>query len=194
MILTCWYSYSVNDQDINGNACPLSTQYNVSCPLLCVKDAKLCPSSLAPTCGAGLTFCGDGTCQKSCVGILNACLCGGDATAAGGNYVPCAAGQIVDIPNYKSSIKDQQTAATCTTNAKLLTGAVGAWGSGNSSVWLVCPLPPNPFFTFTEPMWLIVWALSAAEAFILLSWHAYKTLREKVCSAFRYSLVSFCRS
>ncbi|RUO96645.1 hypothetical protein BC936DRAFT_141687, partial [Jimgerdemannia flammicorona] len=168
----------INHFDINGQTCPLGTQFNVSCPILCVKDPKLCPTSLAQTCPPGQTFCGDGSCKSDCTGIANVCLCGGDAATAGGSYTPCAMSQYVDIPNYKSSTKDAQTAQTCEVAAKLLGGSVGAWGSGNASVWLACPVS-NPYFTWTEPMWLSVWGLAAAEAFILLAWHAYKTVVEK---------------
>ncbi|KAI8369377.1 uncharacterized protein BYT42DRAFT_617407 [Radiomyces spectabilis] len=166
----------VNDKDRYGNACPLKPSYNVSCPLLCVTDYSLCPPALAPTCPPGLSFCTDGECHSSCEGISNECLC--TEAALPMNYVPCAAGQHVNITHFDPNNKDQQTQDTCAKAAQLNASDVGVWGTFNqSSIWLQCPVI-EPRFTFTEPRWIAVWAIMGAEAAILILWHLYKLARE----------------
>lgn len=147
---------------------------NVACPLLCVVNQNLCPSSLAPTCSPGLQFCGDGTCQSSCDGIVNACQCGDDTI----KYYPCAAGQLVNITHFDPVNQVIQIQNTCAASGNFSSLAVGTWGTSDAtSVWLSCPVV-EPYFTWTEPMWLAVWSLMAIEAAILALWAIYKKLRE----------------
>lgn len=142
--------------------------------MLCVTNQNLCPISLAATCPTGLQFCGDGTCQTSCDNIANACQCG-DTTI---NYFPCAAGQLVNITHFDPVNQVVQIQNTCAASANINASLVGAWGDFNtSSLWLSCPVV-NPYFTYTEPMWIGVWVLMSAEAAILALWAIYKFLRE----------------
>jgi cation-transporting ATPase 13A3/4/5 len=142
---------------------------------MCVTNQNLCPSTLAATCPPGLTFCGDGTCNTSCDNIANACQCG-DTTI---NYFPCAAGQLVNITHFDPENQVVQIQNTCAAKAQISdASAIGAWGNfSTSSLWLSCPIV-EPYFTYTEPMWIAVWSLMSAEFFILASWVMYKYFRE----------------
>ena len=158
---------------------------NVECPVLCVTSHDLCPQALAPNCPAGQTFCLDGTCQESCgADITNACLCNGEAIgAAYTNYVPCMAGQLVNITDYSAEKELEETRSTCASSAGLSSAnasTIGIWGvdTTNPMIWAECPELPLPTFTFTEPMWIAVWALAGAQAGLLILWHLYKTGRE----------------
>lgn len=169
----------MNDYDRHGHKCPLKPKDNVACPLLCVTSHDLCPSALAPTCPPGQVFCGDGTCQTSCDGISNACTCGYSSSAYE-NYVPCAAGQTVNITHFDPANAQTQTQQVCAAAAQLNATDIGVWGVdvNTTSIWLQCPAAPEPTFTFREPMWIAVWTLGAFEAALLTFWHFYKTLRE----------------
>ncbi|KAI8976751.1 hypothetical protein BDB01DRAFT_852965 [Pilobolus umbonatus] len=170
----------VNDFDKNGDQCPLFTHYDVACPLICVRDHSLCPTALAATCSDGQVFCGDGACHSDCSGIDNICQCG-DPTV---NYVPCASGQVVDIPHFDPVNQVTQVQNMCAADSNA-TSVNGEWGvSTADAVWLsACVIDYK--FTYTEPMWLAVWSLMALEAAILLSWTLYKRFRE---NKFRQSL------
>lgn len=173
----------VNDYDRYGNKCPLKTKTDVDCPLFCVPSLDLCPSTMAPTCPSGQSFCPDGTCQDSCDGIANGCACNDDPTAPA-SLVACAA-LTVNITHFNPDNATSQTQQFCATTAQLpITNAtVGVWAEGDtnfkSSMWVACPTPPDPTFTFREPMWIAVWALMGFEAVLLALWHLYKTARER---------------
>ncbi|CAO3700091.1 hypothetical protein G6F70_001036 [Rhizopus microsporus] len=163
-----------NQYDRHGNKCPLLPHYNVSCPTLCVKDQKSCPSALSPTCPPGLSFCGDGSCHESCENIANVCQCGDDTV----QYFPCAAGQLVNITHFDPQNQVTQIQNTCAAAANITASDIGVWGVFNtSSIWLSCPVI-DPAFTYKEPMWISVWSLMSAEAAILILWAIYKYLRE----------------
>ncbi|KAL0090136.1 hypothetical protein J3Q64DRAFT_1398603 [Phycomyces blakesleeanus] len=167
-----------NDYDLDGVACPLKPSYDAVCPQLCVTDLANCPSGLAATCATGLQFCGDGTCQESCEGIANICQCGDPSLAA--NYFACAAGQLINITHFDPTNKLTQARTLCGQAAGISnTDAINVWGTFDTpSIWAECPPLPEPYFNFTEPMWIAVWALMGAEAAILLFWYAYKHVRE----------------
>lgn len=166
--------FVANDYDRYGKQCPLFAHDNVACPMICVTNQNLCPTALAATCPEGLTFCGDGTCQQSCADIANACQCGDDTV----QYFPCAAGQLVNITHFDPVNQVAQIQNTCAASANISGASIGAWGDFNtSSLWLSCPIVETTF-TYTEPMWIGVWALMGAEAAILALWAIYKSLRE----------------
>ncbi|KAI8973216.1 hypothetical protein BDF20DRAFT_881064 [Mycotypha africana] len=172
-----------NDFDKQGRQCPLYPQYNVQCPVLCVTDHSLCPSSVTPACPEGLEFCLDGTCQTSCDSISNICLCGDNpSTSPFSNLLPCAASQLINITHFNPDIKDLQTRNLCAANLNISRASIGLYGYPNAStsdfVWAQCPPTPPAIFSFREPMWIAVWTITALEAFILISWHLYKTARE----------------
>ncbi|KAI7865249.1 hypothetical protein BDF14DRAFT_1730653 [Spinellus fusiger] len=186
-----------NQYDRQGNTCPLRSKANVACPLLCVTDHSQCPPSLAPSCPPGLLFCNDGTCQSSCGSIPNACMC--DSTLAASNYLPCAAGQMINITHFDPTNQVAQTQTLCATNAQIQNvSQTSAWGSLHQSpVWLTCPVPPDPTFSFLEPMWVVVWSFTVWEAILLALWHLYKTTKEakfhrenKVSGSYKTSLKS----
>ncbi|KAF7723970.1 hypothetical protein EC973_001486 [Apophysomyces ossiformis] len=122
-------------------------------------------------------FCGDGTCQPTCENIANACTC--NEPTAPTNYVPCAAGQLVNITHFDPRKADQQTQQICAASAQLNPSNIGVWGSFNtSSLWAQCPPAPEAVFTFREPMWIAVWTLLSFEAALMALWYLYKTARE----------------
>ncbi|KAI7898313.1 uncharacterized protein BX663DRAFT_525395 [Cokeromyces recurvatus] len=163
-----------NDYDRYGNECPLFAHNDIKCPLLCVRSYDLCPPSLAANCPPGLSFCGDGTCQVSCEGIENACQCG-DVSL---NYVPCSAGQLVNISHFDPVNQVVQIQNFCASKADINNRIINTWGNfSTSSVWLSCPIT-EPYFTYTEPMWIAVWSLMGIEAAILILWCIYKVIRE----------------
>lgn len=171
---------TINGEDKYGQACELHPAYNVTCPLLCVTDHSLCPSTLAATCPPGQQFCMDGTCATSCDGIENACLCGG-AVADLPNYVPCAAGQLVNITHYDPHNTVTQSMQACASAANLNSSNIGVWADASTptnSVWLECPIVPDPTFTWTEPMWIAVWTIMCFEAAYLAFWHVFKHFME----------------
>lgn len=177
------FTILANDKDRQGNQCPLFSQYNVQCPILCVKSYDLCPPRLAPKCPEGQEYCLDGTCQTLCdSSIMNACLCNDPSSSP--SYVPCAANQIINITYFNPQIKDIQTRDLCAANASIpnVSNTIGIWGYPNGTtsdlVWTQCPAPPPAEFTFKEPMWIAVWVIAALEVFILLSWQIYKYFRE----------------
>lgn len=166
--------FLANDYDRYGKVCPLFAHFDVACPILCVTDQNMCPTSLAATCPTGLSFCLDGTCKESCDAIANACQCGDETI----KYLPCAAGQLVNITHFDPVNQVAQTQSECASNANIDNTAIGFWGNFNtSSLWLSCPVV-EPSFTYTEPMWISVWALMGAQAVILVLWVIYKTLLE----------------
>jgi hypothetical protein len=176
----------VNDKDKYGHTCELHPAYNVSCPLLCVTDHSLCPSALAATCPPGQQFCMDGTCDTSCDGIENACLCGGSAVDIP-DYVPCAAGQLVNISHYDPHNTVVQSMQACAAAANINSSTVGIWANASTptnAVWLECPVQPDPTFTWKEPMWISVWTIMCFEAAYLAFWHVFKYFMELVSASF----------
>ncbi|CAO3648772.1 unnamed protein product [Cunninghamella blakesleeana] len=161
-----------NEYDLEGQKCPLKPSNNLACPLLCVTNHQLCPSSLAPSCPSGQQFCGDGTCQTSCENIENACTCGDNTL----NYLPCAAGQLVNITQFDPRNAEAQTQDECAKAIQLSNYSIYPDYS-HSSVFVTCPVV-LPSFTWREPMWIAVWVYVCVQAFILIAWHLYKTACE----------------
>lgn len=129
---------------------------------------------MAATCSTGLSFCLDGTCKESCDGIANTCQCGDENV----DYLPCAAGQLVNITHFDPANQIAQTQRECAAKANTDNSVIGFWGDFNtSSLWLSCPVV-EPEFTYTEPMWISVWALMSAQAAILVLWMVYKSILE----------------
>ncbi|KAI9255357.1 hypothetical protein EDC94DRAFT_617434 [Helicostylum pulchrum] len=172
---------TANDYDRYGNQCPLFPLYNVACPILCVKNHDFCPPSLAPVCPIGQQFCVDGTCQTLCdSSIPNVCMCNQPSST---DFLPCAKNQLINITHFNPGLKEIQTRELCASAANIPNMTpIGLWGFDNATIhnllWAQCPPVPPAHFTFKEPIWSAVWAISAAEAFILFSWHIYKYIAE----------------
>ncbi|KAJ1976192.1 hypothetical protein H4R35_002806 [Dimargaris xerosporica] len=180
--------HTVNDYDLNGETCPLVTRTGAACPLLCVRDVAQCPDSLRPNCPSDQQLCGDGACHRSCQGIKNGCNCGGETYPFGPALVPCKAVDPVDIPYFNPDNKTAQTNTACAESVDLDPTLYGAWGDAENDrgIWASCPIKGVPHsYTFGEPMWIAIWSILGAEAFLLISWLLFKLSYEK---AFRRPL------
>ncbi|KAI7902541.1 uncharacterized protein BX663DRAFT_552451 [Cokeromyces recurvatus] len=171
-----------NEYDKQGQRCPLYPKYNVKCPVLCVKSYDLCPPALAPKCPSGYEYCVDGTCQKSCApDTTHLCSCNDPNSPL---LLPCSTTQIINITHANPQELALQTRNICAADAKIPNAsAIGIWGypSGSTSdlVWAECPALPEAGFTYREPMWIVIWSITAFEAFLLISWRFYKYFRER---------------
>ncbi|KAJ1916557.1 hypothetical protein H4219_003724 [Mycoemilia scoparia] len=181
-----------NSVDIYGNKCPLQDRKGLECPQLCVKSFDDCPSDIAaPTCSDDETLCDDGSCQKSCDGVTNPCLCGLDADKLATKYVACPAykGTVtvkaLDVPK-----KEQQIELACGQKFGILPGNATVDSEFNDipewskdvvadKIWLQCPEAENERLTFTEPIFLTFYIVISAEFAILALWHLYKMFFER---------------
>ncbi|ORX99098.1 hypothetical protein K493DRAFT_365957 [Basidiobolus meristosporus CBS 931.73] len=164
---------TANDYDLSGHTCKLHTARNVACPVLCVSNVANCPQKLKPACPAGQTFCADGACHPSCDAIANVCDCG----VSSQTLFPCMSGQLVNIPSFNGSEREAMTADAC--NKDLASNYPLMSAEAKDNMWLRCPVAPLPFFTYTEPMFISIYAIVGAELLLLAAWHMYKTAAEK---------------
>ncbi|KAJ1927681.1 hypothetical protein IWQ60_002737, partial [Tieghemiomyces parasiticus] len=175
-----------NNLDVNGNVCPLYPRRNVDCPLVCVADLNDCPTALRPDCPVGLQYCPDGACAAKCSKTAeNPCLCGEARYPAGNDPLPCLKPPIVDVPYYHPENKTAQTQATCGEALGIATtkGFITYGERPTGPMWLDCPSNQHRrHFTFSEPIWLAIWAAITAEALLLGSWWLYKRLNERAGS------------
>jgi cation-transporting ATPase 13A3/4/5 len=80
------------------------------------------------------------------------------------------------VPSNEKKLIQQQ----CTKSYELeSTPSIFDGNDPGSSMWVICPTPPPPVFTYTEPMWIAVFTIVAFQAFIILVWHAFKTFLER---------------
>ncbi|KAI8871686.1 hypothetical protein GQ42DRAFT_161851 [Ramicandelaber brevisporus] len=175
--------HTPNLYGVDGKECPLYSNV-VPCPLLCVRDVTSdCPQSLKPSCPSGQSLCGDGTCQKSCDGILNACACGMADADLGTVFSPCMAAPRANITHFNTSIAATQTMEACSTLVGL-TSTAPAWDAAQGktdavrSAWLSCPIPPDPTFTYREPMFISLYSIVFGEIALLAAWLFYKRAAE----------------
>ncbi|KAI9499953.1 E1-E2 ATPase-domain-containing protein [Coemansia spiralis] len=182
-----------NSIDVHGNACPLLDRTGLTCPTLCVRDIDDCPAALKPgLCPPGKQLCDDATCQASCDGIENPCLCGTPASSISIAYRACAQyATTVTVPQYDPSIKEEQLEYACAfaweltasnaTADRLGSTGVGDWSTNatDARIWAVCPTPQDPKMTFTESYCVAFYAIVGAEVVLYMLWHMYKSMRER---------------
>ncbi|KAJ2581517.1 hypothetical protein GGH95_002036, partial [Coemansia sp. RSA 1836] len=202
---------SVNEFDVDGKPCPLRTRSGALCPQLCVSDVALCPRGYGDdTCSAGEKLCIDGSCSASCGDIparKNPCGCTFQhPPEQASGLVPCAAFPDVTIDHYNAN-DASQTTGFCADKFNV-SGAVPIWGQwdakqelpsgsatndGRRRFWAgkQCPKAPKYKYTYSEPLWIGVFACSGAEAAILAIWVIYKFLREKPVKHLRRSESGF---
>ncbi|KAJ1921082.1 hypothetical protein H4219_000940 [Mycoemilia scoparia] len=181
-----------NSVDVHGNKCPLLSRGGLKCPTLCARTFDDCPSVIsAPSCGNGQQLCSDGTCQDSCEGIENPCLCGFSADQVAQEYVACPTydGRVT-APDFDPGLKQQQVELACgkkfdilPSNATIDTqfSVVPEWNdqaTDDKLMWLQCPTPQNQTFTFHEPMFLAFYCILGGALLLITLWHFYKKLRE----------------
>ncbi|KAI9598633.1 hypothetical protein BDF19DRAFT_410707 [Syncephalis fuscata] len=191
---------SINSVDTSGNVCPRMPARNQACPLLCVRDPlRDCPELVRPACPKGKRFCGDGTCQSSCRGIVNACTCGGSATSSGGlsneYYLPCMANQLTNIPLLDREKRKEQIISSCASDLQLDLGNIGnATGdpladNAPQHAWLQCPLRDPPKFSFTEATFIAIYVYLGVLVALLSCWQLYKRFYESKTMAHEISNV-----
>ncbi|KAI8987690.1 hypothetical protein BDF20DRAFT_815326, partial [Mycotypha africana] len=179
------FFFSVNDYDAYGNKCPLPTYYAYPCPKLCVRDISMCPHNYRPApCPAGTTYCVDGHCRETCPSnLISACSCPG-APALVGNIYSCGTATIhTNIENFVVENKNNQSAEACARAANLQ-GKIPNWiPNPESAMWHECPTPDYGALTFTEPVFLALYAYYGSCFVLLAVWTLYKLYREKSVKA-----------
>ncbi|KAK9694308.1 hypothetical protein K7432_013467 [Basidiobolus ranarum] len=164
---------TANDYDLSGHTCPLKLARNIACPILCVSDLKNCPVKVAPNCPAGQMFCSDGACHASCDAIVNVCDCG----VVSQTLVPCMSGQLVNIPQFNTTEREVMTTNACNKDIGKDYPLMSSEVKGD--MWLKAPVAALPKFTYTEPMFVAVYAIVGFELLLLAIWHLYKSGAER---------------
>ncbi|KAJ1673591.1 hypothetical protein EV182_004935, partial [Spiromyces aspiralis] len=182
-----------NSVDVHGNKCPLLPRSGTACPVLCTKSFDDCPSDIRPSdCPTDKQLCEDGTCQDSCANVVNPCLCGFSPEELVTPYVACPKySGMVTVPAFDPGIKQQQTELACGKQFGILSAnatvdtqfdTVPEWKANATNsryMWLQCPTPQNPTFTFHEPMFISFYSILGGTLALLILWHLYKKLRER---------------
>ncbi|KAI7886821.1 HAD-like protein [Lichtheimia hyalospora FSU 10163] len=168
----------VNGYQLNGTRCPLQTYHAFPCPQLCVRDINDCPVHIRPACPPNQTYCMDGTCRTHCPSnIISKCECrGAPKLQQGAATYPCKPGDTVDIPNFNST----QLASHQACADHLGISSVSNWvPEPIHMMWSHCPKPAYGHVTFTEPIYIGVYAFYGLCIGTLLGWLIYKRLCEK---------------
>ncbi|OZJ06188.1 hypothetical protein BZG36_01004 [Bifiguratus adelaidae] len=82
---------------------------------------------------------------------------------------------MVNLTNYNQKEVASVTASTCASTLGITQGSFGNGSFFASN----CPAAPKANFTYTEPMWVAVFATSGAIAGMFILWDLYKRLRER---------------
>lgn len=167
---------------MNGNQCSLPTYYAYPCPQLCVRDISLCPqNNRPPTCPEGTTYCVDGECRETCdASLVSACACPG-APALVGNVYSCGKNNNLrtNIENFDATNKANQSAIACARAANL--DSIPVWSNNpESAMWRECPAADYGQLTFTEPVYIALYAFYGSCLLSLVAWTLYKKSKEKV--------------
>ncbi|CAO0791257.1 unnamed protein product [Mucor circinelloides] len=177
--------HTVNDFDANGNQCSLPTYHAYPCPQLCVRDISQCPQDIRPpACPQGTTYCVDGECRETCdPSLKSACACPG-APALVGNVYSCSKNNNLrtNIENFDATNKANQSAVACARAAGL--DNIPIWTSNpESAMWGECPTPDYGQLTFTEPVYIALYAFYGSCLVTLIAWVLYKKSKEKLIKA-----------
>lgn len=159
--------------------CNPQTYHAFNCPQLCVRDITHCPLHIRPTCPPNQTYCMDGTCRTQCPSdIISKCECrGAPKLQQGAAVYPCKSGDTVDIPNFNST----QLASYQACADHLGISSVSNWvPEPIQMMWGKCPKPAYGHVTFTEPIYIGIYAFYGLCIGTIFGWLAYKRLKEKV--------------
>ncbi|CAO3599770.1 unnamed protein product [Absidia cylindrospora] len=176
----------VNGYDLQGNQCPLPTYHSYPCPTLCVPTIASCPDVLRPHCpDPNQTYCIDGQCHDgpTCpTSLVSSCSCNG----SGKDVYPCLPHR-VNIAHFVAQNKSSLISSNCEQSILSLSSSsiktITPWHDGVPTaeipMWGQCPVVVHPPLSFTEPVFLILYAFYGSCVFVLLSWSFYKSIREK---------------
>lgn len=141
----------------------------------------MCPPDLQPpVCPEGTTYCVDGKCRESCpASLVSACSCIG-APALVGDIYPCGENNLrTNIENFIAENKANQSAYACSLAAGI--NGVPNWSPNPESVmWQDCPAPYYGELTFTEDVFIAMYAFYGSCVGVLALWTLFKKSSEKV--------------
>ncbi|CEG80570.1 hypothetical protein RMATCC62417_14887 [Rhizopus microsporus] len=171
---------TVNGWNVDGSKCPLSTYNAYPCPVLCVRDISMCPPPVRPSCPPGQTYCVDSICRESCPSnLISKCACPGASPLENGPVYQCLDKSRVNIDNFNSSNKAEQASTACANHLGL--SNVSSWNPNpNTIMWGTCPTPDYGNLTYTEPVFIALYAFYGSCVFFLGTWALYKSFREKL--------------
>lgn len=185
--LYCILLLIVNDRDVYGNKCSLPTYYSYPCPKLCVRNISMCPpGNQPPTCPIGTTYCVDGKCRDTCsASLVSVCGCPG-APALEGNVYSCGENNLhTNIENFLAENKANQSAEACSKAVNIQN--VPNWTPNpESAMWQECPTPDYGELTFTEDVFIALYAFYGSCIAVICMWVLYKNAKEKVMQAQEY--------
>ncbi|GAA5815595.1 hypothetical protein MFLAVUS_009107 [Mucor flavus] len=192
LILACFVSgtlasaefHTINLNDVDGNKCKLPTYFSFPCPILCVRDISMCPPNYRPkSCPTGTTYCVDGECRESCpASLVSACSCIG-APALVGDIYSCGKETIfTNIKDFVVENKANQSAEACSVAVGIPN--VPNWSPNpESAMWKDCPAPYYGEVTFTEDVFIAIYAFYGSCVLVLAFWTLYKKAMEKSIKA-----------
>lgn len=170
-----------NSFDAHGNQCKLQTYTAYPCPQLCVRDISMCPpSNRPPTCPSGTTYCVDGKCRETCSdSLVSLCACPGAPDLVGAIY-SCGDNNLrANIEDFVVEKKAAQSAEACNKAANIQN--IPTWSNNpESAMWHECPAPDYGALTYTEDVFIALYAFYGSCLFTLLFWILYKKSKERV--------------
>lgn len=138
------------------------------------------PTNQPPACPTGTTYCVDGKCRETCSeSLVSTCGCPG-APALEGKIYPCSENTIhTNIEKFLAENKANQSAEACSKAVNL--HSIPNWSSNPASImWQECPTPDYGELTFTENVFIALYAYYGSCIAVLLTWVFYKNAKEKV--------------
>ncbi|OLY83043.1 putative cation-transporting ATPase 13A4 [Smittium mucronatum] len=175
----------VNAHQANGQPCPPITKEGALCPNLCVEDYNQCPTSYNDkSCPPNTQLCIDGSCSQVCANdLINPCLCGYRSPPSQSlSLISCRTFE--DIKATYDRNNDVAILDTCYSHFNL-TGSYSIWGDWSSqndvdAYWTgsFCPTQPMAKYTYREPLWIGLFSVFSAQAFIIILWYFYKLYNE----------------
>lgn len=183
-----------NDFDANGNKCVVPLRMNVSCPVICVPDLSLCPSSVTPAPCLNGFYCPDGTCKRgrnqndACKNTKPLCSCeNGFAQSSNGKSLvplyPCSSNYKVNVRYYAQThiLGDQPLIQQCATSLGLK--PLQDSKVGEQPVILDCKSKPPLRLSFLESEFVIVYIIIASELVLLSAYQIYRQRRNSKFNA-----------
>ncbi|KAJ1974536.1 hypothetical protein H4R35_003562 [Dimargaris xerosporica] len=115
--------------------------------------------------------------------VRSPCHCGASSYGTERDMIlwPCRESPMADIPDYSFHNRTAQLHSACA-NALHVDGVAlyGMQPVPRQGMWLGCPNPvAQAAFTFTEPLWVMLYTLTGLQAAVLLAWIVYKRSQEQ---------------